>query len=297
MRYDCFIIWGNGLQNIPEIVGIIRGRGGSEKYNIIRIVKKDIGYMSRFIKKVYACDTVPWRHLRAKSRYLLKSPRQCIFILVENKNPNERYVGDGKFRHLQCQNIDETKRLIRSKYNPKFDDAEKTIAPLPPGISHDHCIHATDYESQVEYLLGYFKLKNLEFYRRNDQFSYYIPWHISIRAHNKITETEMDIKHIYANIDKTPRELADTPHYKYVSGDKVPYTNYFNKNFGTVLQDDHFPEAFDILLKNFDENYRREDGKKSFVIINDKNVIKDGVHRASILKKLGKQKITCIQIS
>ncbi len=295
MRCDCFIIWGNGLKNIPEIVGIIRDSG---QYNIIRITKKDIGWMSRFIKNVYACDTVPWIHLWVKTRYLLKSPKQCIFILVENKNPDEKYGGEGKFRHIQCQHINETKRFIRSQYNPKFEDAEKTIAPLPPGVSHEHCIHATDYESQVEYLLGYFKLKNLHFYKRNNQFSCYIPWHLRVGTHNQITEIDVDIKHIYANIYgyTYPIRLEDTPHYQYVSGDKSPYINYFNKNFGTVLQEDHFPEAFDILIRNFDENYRRDDGKKSFVIINDRNVILDGVHRASILMHRGRQRIKCIQI-
>ena len=293
MRYDSFIIWGNGLQNIPEIIGIIRDSG---KYNIIRIVKKDISSMSRFIKKVYACDTVPWRHLRTKSKYLLDSPKQCIFILVENKNPKEKYFGEGKFRHIQCQNINKTKIFIRSKYNPKFKNEEKTIAPLPPGVSHDHCVHATDYESQVEYLLGYFKLKNLDFYRRNEKFSYYIPWHINVGTHNYITEIDIDINHIYANIGGAAQELANTPHYKYVSGDKASYINYFSKNFGTLLQEDHSPGAFDTLIENFDENYCRDDGKESLIIINNSNVILDGVHRSSILRHRGEQRIKCIQI-
>ncbi len=292
MRYDCFIIWGNGLIHIPEIVSIIRDSG---KYNIIRIIKKDINNMSRFIKKVYACDTVPWKHLRSKSRYLLDSPKECVFILVENKNPREIYIGESKFCHIQCENINETKNTIRSLYNPKFKDPKKVILPLPPGVSHDHCIHASDYESQVEHLLRVFQIESLDFYRRNKEFAYYIPWHIQV-SYRGISDIEVDLDLIYANINKSIQKLEDTPHYRYVSGHKKPYIDYFNKNFGTMLQEDHFPQAFDCLIASFDENYRRDDGKKSLPIINSNNVILDGVHRCAILKWRGKKKIKCLQI-
>ena len=291
MRYDSFIIWGNGLNYISDIMSIIRNDGN---YNIIRIVTRNIDNMKEFIKDVYRCDTVPWHHLVAKSKYLLSSPKKCVFILVENKEPEESYFGQGEFRHIQCQKINNTKKIIRSNYNPPFSDSNKVIPPLPKGVSHNHCIHATDYESQVEYLLNYFNLKNLDYYRKYKNHSHYIPWHLSgVNNYNLI---EIELTNLFANIGGKAIKIEHTPHYQYVLENKEVYVNYFNNNFGINLQEDHFPESFDNLIKNLNENYIREDGKKSHIIINSRNIILDGVHRAAILKSKGVDKVKCIQI-
>ena len=299
VRYDGFIIWGNGLEHVAKIMSIIRNSG---KYNIILIINKNIENMSNFVKGIYACDTTPRKHLAAKTRYLLDSPKRCIFILVENKQPNEKILGKGLFRHIECENINETKWLIRSKYNPKFKDPKKAISPLPAGVSHDHCIHATNTQSEVEYLLKYLKLRPLDFYKRND-FDYFVPWHVKYSySQPEFTEVDMDIETICANIigekgEGRATKLEDTPHYKFLMGNTAPYHKYFNANFGVKLCEDHFPEAFQKLIENFDENYICENQIKHFVIIDNNNMILDGVHRACILKHRGKKKIKCIRIS
>jgi hypothetical protein len=291
MRYDAFIIWGNGVNHIAEIMTMIRNDGN---YNIVRLIYRDIDDMEQFIKDIYACDTVPWPHLVAKSKYLLDSPPRCVFVLVENMDPREKEFGAGTFRHIQCENIKDIKNKIRSLYNPRFRDGEREIPPLPRGVSHDHCIHATDYQSQVEYLLDYFKLNNLDFYRRYEKEIHYIPWHL-----NKVDPclvTDVRIDDLLCNIRSRLVRLEETPHYQYVRGDRDPYIRYFDEGAGKTFQEDHFAHAFDNLIKNYDERYTRKDGKQSLIIIDSNNIILDGVHRASILKNRGKKIIKCLRM-
>lgn len=163
MRYDYFMIWGNGLNHVDEILDII-----DKDENFKVILTEDVIYdnTEKFIKGIYECDTVPWDHLIAKSQYLMTSPKKAIFILTENLVPDEKHFGGGAFRHIQCQKVKDIKTIIRSKFNPPFSDTNKTVSPLPKGISHEHVIHGSDYESQVVYTLNFLGLPTLEHFKK-----------------------------------------------------------------------------------------------------------------------------------
>ena len=79
------------------------------------------------------------------------------------------------------------------------------------------------------------------------------------------------------------RKIVDTPHFAYVNGDKDVYRKYYDRYMGTRFVYDHTPEAFDILIKNFDY--------KDPILVRG-NKICDGAHRAAILLKMGVQEIT-----
>lgn len=292
MRYDVFIIWANGLSNIPEIISEIRN---DNNFKIIRLKYHNFSDTQSFIKNVYKCDTVPWEHLVAKSRYLLSSPQKCLVILVKNLNPREKIVGEGAFKHVQCQNVTDLKIKIRSKYNPPFKDLNMHIAPLPKGISHEHVIHGTDYEDQVEYLLNYFGLGSINYYNRYNKLNYLVPWHLNLPT-TKIIEREQNISDLKCSIiNKGIMQIQDSPHFKYVKGDKDDYLSYVSKNIGVTLQEDHFHQSFDHLISNFDLNYQEAE-KKSCIIVNSGNIIQDGLHRCSIMLKLGVEKVKCLVI-
>ena len=292
MRYDLFIIWGNGLNFIPEIISEIRE---DENYKIVRLKYNRFNNTDKFIKNIYKCDSVPIRHLLSKTKYLLKSPKKIMSVLVINKDPKELEMGTGNFKHIQCERINQTKLNIRSKFNPFFKNPKMKINPLPIGVSHEHCIHATDYESQTEYLLGFLEMKNIGFYKRFDNFDIEIPWHLSLSKNNTIKKINVNkLKGSVINIGNV--FIDNTPHFQYVQGNKKPYIEYVNRNIGETLQEDHYPESFEKLINNFDQNYNDKNQKKSFIIINKDNVILDGLHRASILKSIGSEIIECLQI-
>ena len=292
MRYDVFIIWGNGLNYIPNIIKEI---DFDLNFKIVRLKYYSFTDTQSFIKDVYSCDTVPWEHLIAKSNYLHSAPKKCMTLIITNLSPQEKLVGHGKFQHVQCQNITNLKNRIRSKYNPKFSNTSKRIAPLPKGVSHDHVIHATDYSSQTDYLLRYFKLNTVDYYKRYDNLDYHIPWHLDVSALD-IIENEINISDLKCNVlGKGIIRVKDSPHFKYVKGDKLEYQSYIDKHIGRELQENHFCEAFDRLIKSYDPNYK-SDGKKSLIIVNENNVIVDGLHRASILTNLNIKQTRVINI-
>jgi hypothetical protein len=290
MRYDSFIIWGNGLDYIPYIVNMIR-----EDFNfeIVTLKRFPTGDMESFIKRIYGCDPYPWEHLIAKTRYLLQSPQEIVFILVKNLNPQKIIKGKGAFEHVECTNVINLKIKIRNKFNPRWDSSRR-IAPLNAGVSHNHCIHGSDYEAQTEYILKELGMPNLDYYRKNENKEYYFPYHIE---YQQPTEIFKDIDDLKINIiGKGPVSITQTPHYQYAIGNKDEYTNYFYNNFGVKLCEDHFPEAFDNLINKFNVNYLRPDNKKTGIIVNSQNLILDGVHRLSIYKSLNHKQVKCLQI-
>jgi len=295
MRYDFFLIWGNALQHTEKIIAKIRN---DENFSIVAILRHPIrSRMQKFVKSVYAIDSTPRRHIRAKTRYLQNCNKCCIFVLIKNLHPKEDYFGEGKYRIVQCKNIVQIKNDIRNCFNPRFENQNIRIAPLNKGVSHEHCIHASDNEKQVDHLLKLFDLPKLKHFKRNDNYSYEIPWHLNV-SKNPLPKTEKLDKLFISLINQGPVHISDSPHLKYVQGNKQPYIDYFYNNFyfGNRIIEDHFPIKFDYLINSFNPNYIGLNGKISKIIINSDNVIFDGAHRAAILYHLGYEKISCIQI-
>ena len=208
-RIDYFLIWGHGLAYTKQILEIIRNR---KDFEIISIVKKSVGDIGKFVEDIYSCDSVPLKHLISKTRYLLNTPPEIIFILVKNNNSQEKFFGEGQFRHIQCQLVKDVKEEIRNKFNPRVDGKRTEY----------HVIHASDYQSQVEHVLSVLGLPPLEFYTREVNSDLDVPYHIG--PFNNYQIKEVDIDSLYANILGVGLvTLTQTPHFKYLTGDKTAY--------------------------------------------------------------------------
>lgn len=296
MRYDFFLIWGNGIQYTEEIISSIRNENNFIITAILRYKVKFPMRMRTFVNKVYEPDPTPFSHLRKKTKYLLKSPRICIFVLVKNMKPNEMYFGEGNFKILQCKQVKNLKEKIRNNFNPRFKNPKTQILPLNEGVSHNHCIHASDNEKQVEHLLELFGLPNLDYFKRYNNNEFEIPWHLNV-SQFKIQNRKLDSLSVRL-LKRGIVKVSDSPHYQYILGNKQPYIDYFYNNFyfGTGPFEDHFPQKFDYLINSFRLNYTEINGKKCKIIIDNNDVILDGVHRAAICLNLGIEEISCIQI-
>jgi len=210
-RLDYFLIWSHGLKYKYEIFSIIR-----RQFPILSIYKRDVGNISKFVRDLYACDTVPFRHLELKTKYLLKLKPDIAIIIVKNEHPDEQIVGTGAFKHKQCMRINKVKAEIR-KFNYK----------------EEHVVHASDYESQTDYTLKLLGIAKPQKKKRG------------------VLRTA-DIDDLKANILGVGLVgIKDTPHYEYVKGHTISYKWYYEKYWGTGLTEDHAPEAFDLLLNNF----------------------------------------------
>ena len=211
-RLDYFLIWDHGIKYRYEILSIIRA-----EFEILGIHRRKLGSVPDFVRDIYASDTVPFKHLVIKTRYLLKIGPNIIFILVRNDNPDEQMVGAGAFRHIQCMRVNGVKKEIRG-FNP-------------PGTEH-HVVHASDYESQTKHAM---KLLGVR---------------CGVASKKGVLRTAK-LDDLRANIIGVGLvEIKDTPHYAYVTEGRL-YAKYYDKHMGTRLTDDHTPEAFDRLIENF----------------------------------------------
>lgn len=280
-RIDYFMIWGHGLQYTDQILDIIRK---DKDFEIISIIKKFIGDINKFVDDIYSCDTYPLQHLFSKTRYLLKTKPEILFILVRNTNPRERLAGSGKFRGLQCDTVVTVKKKIRNKFNPKVNGQPSRT---------DHVVHGSDYESQVEHTLKVLGLPPISFYTKEPNQDLEVPHHI--KSFSKYSIKEVDIDHLFATIlEVGVVHIEKTPHYKYVAGDKDVYRNYHKKHAGILLKDDHYPAAFDLMIANFKYDFITKKGKRSLILVkavHDRYRILNGVHRAAILKYQGVKKV------
>lgn len=259
MRIDNFIIWGHGMSHLRDIMCVLR-----DNFEIIVIHRKEIDDMEQFIEDIYECDTYPIYHLIAKTRYLLTVPNEIVSVTVRNHNVQERESGSGAFRGVQCDHVCAVKREIRRRFNPSGTE--------------NHVIHGTDFEAQVEHILKVIGERDIEYYTRSK------PYHIRGAFAQSVY---VDVDELYVNIlGKGYVRASETPYFAYLSGDVQAYEDYFFPRMGRELKEDHFPEAFDRLIENYDE--------APPPIISD-NVVLDGGHRVAIAKFKGIKTIKCLQ--
>jgi len=282
-RMDFFMIWGHGLRYTRDIVDTLRR---VKDFEIVTIVKKQVGDIAQFVQDVYSCDSFPYEHLVAKTRYLLQTQPEIIFILIRNNNPQEQWKGEGAFRRVQCMLIKDVKEAIRNRFNPRKPNGKRT---------EHHVVHASDFESQVEHILGVLGLPPLPYYKRRPHPDLEGPFHLEPFDDYAVCEVRID--DLRANILGSGLvPIAETPHYHYLLGDRQVYERYHETYLGTKLTEDHFPEAYDRMISAFRYDYWTPDGRRSLILAQPEKDgtyrILDGVHRAAILKQRGAVTVT-----
>lgn len=277
-RMDYLLLWGHGLAHTAEILQMVRRHPDLE---ILSIVHREVADIAQFVQDVYACDTVPFVHLVAKTRYLLQTPPKVLFVLLRNHRPDEKQFGEGAFRHVQSQTIKDLKEAIRNRFNPRLADGSR---------SEEHVVHASDYPSQVAHVLQVLGLPPLAHFEAEAHADIDAPYHLG--ALGPVTLAELPLDALVARLlDQGLVPVRETPHYQYALGHPEPYRAYHAKHFGTTLTDDHLPEAFDALLQDFRYGERQARGKRSLIVVrplgDGRYRILDGLHRAAILAARG----------
>jgi len=279
-KYGYFLIWGNGIQYKESIIDIIRKENNIEILRIQNYKPKNIG---KFVKDVYSYDYAPFEHLKAKTKYLLKTIPNIIFIFFINKEPKERYFGEGRFRHIECTRIKQLKEKIRNQFNPKKNNIR----------TEEHVVHASDNEKQTDYILKYLGFKfGLNTFKKNMNSILSFPYYLS--EIDEFTIKTIELSQLYCNILKEKKrtvykeavKIEDTPHFACLNGNKELYQIYLEKYLGNFLTCDYSIDNFIELSKSF--KYLEYPYNNSFIITknfgDNRYVILDGVHRASILK-------------
>jgi hypothetical protein len=282
-RYGYFLIWGNGIQYKEEILDILRSK---EFIKILRIMNHRPKSIAHLVKTIYSYDYAPFEHLKAKTRYLLKTDPDVVFIFFRNEDAQERYFGGGAFRHIECERIKSLKEEIRDKFNPRIDGKR----------TEEHVVHASDNESQTDHILKYLRYKNGVGHLKNVpnpilSAPYYIP------GFGEFTIRRINSSQLYCNILRgtiesywtEPVQIEDTPQFTCLTGDTQSYNDYLARFTGGPLTCDYSVDNLMELSQNF--AYLEPPYAASYILVNEfppnKYLILDGVHRATILKFRG----------
>lgn len=85
------------------------------------------------------------------------------------------------------------------------------------------------------------------------------------------------------NVQHVICKVVDTPHYKFIEGDKEPYVNYL-KEAGSYAGYgiEHSPSKYEKLIKEFDP---KKSKPPQIVNHQGKQLIIDGIHRSCIMDK------------
>ncbi len=299
-RYDFFTIWGNGLPHKDEILDILRNE---DSLKIIRIELRTVKNMKKFIFDLYRCDTVPIWHLRAKLKYLFLVKPEVLLVFVKNYNPQEKPSGQGAFRKVQCQYINQIKIRIRNQYNPKHPDNNFQIKPLNKGVSHEHVIHTSDYEEQVDYFLKMLGYKDgiHYFHGDGDRLPFEKPYYLKT-PETYIYKTIMIEKLRASILDDSDgkgvihrlRKISETPHYRSLNQGPADYRNYLENFKYTLLTVDYSWDKFKK-LNELNINQIKQFGR---IIVKKEPgyfTILDGVHRAAVSLNHHLKNVRCVE--
>lgn len=277
--YNSIVIWGHGIEYMDDIIDSLRN---SIDCNMLNIKEISVNNMDDFINNCYKLEMINKDHIAAKTNYLKKVKPKVIHILIKNYGVKYKKYGSGSFEVISDENLVNWKWKIRERFNPRQKNFKRH--PLSEGITHNHVIHLTDTSEECNELSKYC-LNNLPDYFENKFNIVNIPWHISDKR--KITIDKKNINDIKVSvIDMGKVHIIDSPLYQYVIGNKTPYINYWNKNKGGKIQDDHTPKKFDKLINTFNPNkYNYND--KNLILVTSDLIVLDGHHRISILKRSG----------
>eukprot|EP00752_Nemacystus_decipiens_P016135 g14428.t1 len=245
MRHDALIIWGHGLPDLDGVLDIVRATPG---FKVRRILVRDINDMPRFVRSVYNFDYAPYRHLIDKTKYLLSVPPQAAFIFLDNRDPEEHTVGQGRFAHTECKKMTALKRAIREAYNPQVDGRP----------SEHHVVHGTDHVGQTLATLRLLGFRGIDALDATKRSTLDTPSHLPPRR--QWTLQRVDLSKVYARIANEPDSalphtvvpIDQTPHALFVNGEAEPYEQYWQTHRGTRLQEDHAPQAFQRLAEHLD---------------------------------------------
>lgn len=281
-RYDYILIWGNGLQYEDEILQHIRVH---PDFDVIHFLSHKPKSISTFVKAVYSFDYAPFWHLEGKTQYLLSTVPEVKIIVFRNNNPDEDYLGDGDFRHLESITVKRFKEKLRDLYNERKNDRR----------TENHVIHATDNQEQTDYLLSYLGYRDgLKTIIKHSNKFIKSPWHLGDVTEFEVEQVAVDEVKCRIITGGKPEvcEIEKSPHYLTLAGENDCYDDYIKRYQGVFLQDDHTLKNFTKLASNFE--YLSSGHENDYILVKKDThgyTVYDGLHRLAILKSRKVEKL------
>lgn len=288
-RPTMFIVWPNGSKFLDEILDIL---DSEESLEIIRVLKKEKYNMKKLVRDVYKNDQVNALHIIGKVKYLKKISGAVTFILCDETAPQIVIRGE-KSNIVDSARVLKLKNDIRLKFNTRLPNGE---------ISHNHVVHSTDSEEEALRLLHMVEPTFLYNYNISALGGWGLDGCSMQQGLEVLQET---VKCQNVNIDSLKAviienhgrgaeyiPLEDTPHFKFLHGNKQPYFRYISQHRGLGHKVYYSGKKFETLLNDALRDFKTLP-PVTVKIWGDKYIIVDGLHRAVIAKKLGLNNINC----
>ena len=141
-----YILYPHGLSYQKEIITILK-----TNFKIIKIL--DLNIKNRDLNEFffnYLYKNENKHHIKNKLQYInsILSQNNFKMKIILLNDDNEVFFNDrGTRKNIKIENI---KREIRNKFNPKFDNSNRQIFPLEKGVSHNHIIHSNDVPEEYQ---------------------------------------------------------------------------------------------------------------------------------------------------
>jgi len=144
-NFFLILIWPNGMKYKKKIKNIIK-----KSYKIYNVKDFRIHNIFEFVNYIYCADTAPRDHIVGKTKYYINKCKfkKTSFVIFEINKPTFYYLGDGKYKHITCNQIRDLKSNLRKKFNSKIKHNKTDI----------HVIHASDSILETNFLIHKFKL-------------------------------------------------------------------------------------------------------------------------------------------
>lgn len=287
-RFDYILIWGHGLKYKNQILDIIRNH---KDLRIVKLLYHHPGTIKKLVKTVYSYDYAPFYHLKAKTRYLMNTPNEVFFVFFENQNPDEDYLGEGAFRHIESRTLKVLKEEIRDQFNDRIEGKR----------TENHVIHVSDNESQTHYMLKYLGYEGISCLKKKASVLD-LPYYLN--EYKKFVIKEVPIELLICSIvignrfefETKTIPLDESPQYRAIAGDIATYQDYLDVFLGGPLTEDYSVEKYLQLAKQF--KYLTQPYQLQYIAVcsfeSGKLLVLDGLHRACIMKS---RSIKCLPVA
>lgn len=277
--YFGFIVWGHGLEHLDAVFDTLHA---SMKCHVLHVKKLCPSDLDAFLCTVYATDlgagsAALHGHIKAKTTYLKKVPRECVFILL--RKLDARIVGEFD------EDIVNVKWAVRTQFNPR-SKSHPAVGRLPQGVTHHHVIHGIDRLGECDpicqHITGY---QPQYFYKRIVHNTVEVPHHVQLSSTCCVQVVALAALRTHV-LGKGVVPVADSPHYAFVSGNEDAYREYYSRHCGKEFTDGHSSACFRRTLVTFNPTAYPYNPHQYIVVkaaSGDTWQIVDGAHRSAVL--------------
>lgn len=275
--YSFFFIQDNGLKYISEITEIITSN--ENKFDLILVINHE--------KKLFNFNYFSYLKLKSEIKHLIKKSKKGIFFFIKFRKIIDIQDVVNKQKYIDNHIISIYEKIIENRFDKRENDF-KNKNSIVSGFSDGLSAH---------YVLKYLGYNNgLNTFSRHKNKPFKIPYYL--QDFNRCRIHEIEVSDLICNtFSESSINIRKSPHYKFLLGSENEYKDYLKNYLGYKIKDYYGVKKYKNLSKNFE--YLCKENETNYVIVkkvNNKYMILDGLHRASLSIYNKKTKLIVLEI-